>query len=146
MSGSPIPRMSLMTSVAWITPTKTGKDAENATFRAAWDKSRGRRLWIQAAIAWTFFRRKHRGLALKAEDAAVGIWLSGKNAGVVDQVAGLEVVGAVSDDVVVLEDVEGVGAGQHGVVLHHVDVLVQALQHDLGGVDLELADGRLVNE
>ncbi len=31
--------------------------------------------------------------------------------------------------------------GQHGVVLDDVEVRVQPLEHDLGGVDLELADG-----
>jgi hypothetical protein len=58
-------------------------------------------------------------------------------------VAGLEVVSAVGDDVVVLEDLKGVGGRQHGVVLDDVDVLVEALEHLLGGVDLELADGGL---
>ena len=67
--------------------------------------------------------------------------LSEQHAGVVDQVARLEVVCAVGDDVVVLEDLERVGAGEHGVVLHDVHEGVQALEHDLGGVDLELADG-----
>ncbi len=72
---------------------------------------------------------KTAGLAFKAEDAAVGVGLAGEDAGVVDEVAGLEVVGAVGDDVVVLEDLERVGAGEHGVVLDDVDVGVEALEH-----------------
>ena len=85
--------------------------------------------------------REDAGLALEAEDAAVGVGLAGEDAGVVDEVAGLEVVGAVGDDVVVLEDLERVGAGEHGVVLDDVEEGIEALEHDLGGVDLELADG-----
>ncbi len=78
----------------------------------------------------------------KRKMRAVGVGLAEQDAGVVDQVAGLEVVGAVGDDVVVLEDFERVGAGEHRVVLDDVEVRVQALEHDLGGVDLELADCR----
>src|SRR5208283_3888270 len=87
------------------------------------------------------FGGEDTGLALEAEDGAIRVGLAEQDAGVVDQVAGLEVVRAVGDDVVVLEYFEGVGAGEHGVVLDHVHVGVQRLQHDFGGIDLELADG-----
>ncbi len=122
---------------------EAGKDAEHAAFGAAGDEARRRRLGVEAAVAGAFLGGEDAGLAFEAEDAAVGVGLAGEHAGVVDQVAGLEVVGAVGDDVVVLEDLERVGAGEHGVVLDHVHVLVQALEHDLGGVHLELADGGL---
>ena len=84
--------------------------------------------------------REDAGLAFEAEDRAVDVRLAQEHAGVVDQVARREVVRAVDDDVVVLQDLERVGAGEHGVVLHHIQVRVEALQHDLGGVDLEPAD------
>ena len=58
---------------------------------------------------------EHARLPLEAEDAAVDVRLAEQGARVVDQVAGREVVGAVGDDVVVLENLERVGAGTCGL-------------------------------
>ena len=122
---------------------EAGEDAEDAAFGAAGDEAWRWWFGIEAAVAGAFFGGEDGGLAFEAEDAAVGVGLAGEDAGVVDQVAGLEVVGAVGDDVVVLEDLERVGAGEHGVVLDDVGVFVEALEGDLGGVDFEFADGGL---
>ena len=122
---------------------QTRQDAEDAAFGAAGDEAWWWGLGIEAAVAGAGFGGEDRCLPLKPEDGAVGVGLAGEDAGVVDEVAGLEVVGAVGDDVVVGEDFEGVGGGEHGVVLDHVHVLVEAFEHDLGGVDFELADGGL---
>ena len=63
-----------------------------------------------------------------------------QHAGVVDQVARGEVVGAVDHDVVVLEDVEGVLAGERDFVLDDLHVRID-VQHVLaGGVELLAAD------
>ena len=120
---------------------KAGEDAEDSAFGAGGNEARRWRLRVEAAVAGALLGAEDAGLALEAEDAAVGVGLAGEDAGVVDEVAGLEVVGAVGDDVVVLEDFKGVGGGEHGVVLDDVEEGVEALEHDLRGVDLELADG-----
>ena len=120
---------------------QTRENSEDSTLRAGGNKARRWRLRVEAAVAGRVLGGEDAGLPLEAEDGAVDVGLAGEDAGVVDQIAGLEVVRAVGDDVVVAEDFEGVGAGQHGVVLDHVQVGVQRLEHDFGGIDLELADG-----
>ena len=50
-----------------------------------------------------------------------------KHAGVVDQISGGEVVGAVEDDVVVGEDVQHVALVKPRLVLNHVDVRIQGI-------------------
>ena len=62
------------------------------------------------------------------------------HAGVVEQVARREVVGAVDDDVVAGDDVEDVVGGQPGVVRDDVDVGVQRDDRLLRRVDLAVAD------
>ena len=109
---------------------EAGENAEHAAFRAGGDEAGRRRLGIEAAVAGACLGGEDAGLAFEAEDGAVGVGLAGEDAGVVDQVAGLEVVGAVGDDVVVLEDFERVGAGEHGVVLDDVHEGVEALEHE----------------
>ena len=65
------------------------------------NETRRRRLRIEAAVAGTLGKTEDAGLALEAEDGAVGVGLAEKDAGVVDEIPGLEVVGSVGDDVVV---------------------------------------------
>ena len=117
-----------------------GKNAQDAALGAAWDKAGRGRFGVEAAVARAFFGGEDAGLALEAEDAAVGVGLVEQHAGVIDQVAGLEVVGAVGNDVVLGEDLEGVGAGQHGVVLDDVQRGIEGVQLLLRGVDLLAAD------
>ena len=121
---------------------EAGQDAEYATLSAGGNQSWRWRFGVEAAVARAFLGAEDAGLAFEAEDGAIRIRFVQKNTGIVDQVAGLEVVCAVGDDVVVLEDLERVGAGEHSVVLHHLQVGVEALEHDLGRVDLEHPDGR----
>ena len=113
-----------------------GQDAENAALGAAWHEAGRRWLGIEAAVAGAFFGGEDGCLALEAEDAAVGIGLLEQDAGVVDEVARLEVVRAVGDDVVLREDFKRVGAGEHGVVLDDVESGIQRIELFLRGVDL----------
>src|SRR5690606_26793564 len=80
-------------------PDDAGEDAEDTALRAARHEAGRRRLRVEAAIARAALRREDAGLPLEAEDAAVGVRLAEQHAGVVDQVARREVVGAVEDDV-----------------------------------------------
>ena len=121
---------------------KPRQNAEDAALRAGRHEARRWRLRIQAAIARAFGQAEDAGLTLKAEDGAVGVGLAEQNAGIVDEVTRLKVVGAVRDHVEVLEDLHRVRAGEHGIELDDLEVRVQVLQFLLSGVDLEHADGR----
>ena len=90
--------------------------AEHAAFGAARHQPGRRRLGIQAAIARAVLGREHRRLPLEPEDAAVGVRLAEQHAGVVRQVARREVVGAVEDDVVGLEQLQRVLRRQRRLV------------------------------
>src|SRR5262249_53733052 len=72
-----------------------GQDAKDAAFGTAGHLAGWRRLRIQAAITRARRRMKHRCLPIKTEDAAVNVWLVQEHAGIVNQVARLEVIGAV---------------------------------------------------
>src|SRR5215210_1141058 len=71
---------------------------------AARDEAGRRRLGIEAAVARAFLGVEHTRLALEAEDRAVDVGLVQEDARVVHQVTGREVVRAVDDHVVILED------------------------------------------
>ena len=60
--------------------------------------------------------------------------------GVVDEVAGREVVGAVDHDVVAREDLEHVRARQPRAMLVDLDVGVEPRERLLGAIDLRLAE------
>src|SRR5260221_7694860 len=85
--------------------------AEHAAFGATRDQSRRGWLRIEATIAGTFVGVKDRRLAFKTEDAAVDVGLPEQDAGIVHEIAGLEVVGAIDHDVVLSQDIERVGGG-----------------------------------
>ena len=76
----------------------------------------------------------------KPEDRAVGVRLAQQHAGIVDQIARGEIVRAVGDDVVVLENFERVGAREHGVVLDDVQRRIERDELLRGGVELFAAD------
>src|SRR5579883_200044 len=108
---------------------QSGQDAEHAAFRARRNEPRRWRFRIKAAIAWAVFRCEDAGLALKAEDGSVGVRLvAAQHAGVIDEIARREIIGAIRDDVVVLDDLKGIGAGEHRLVLHDIQIRIERLQ------------------
>src|SRR5499425_481298 len=82
--------------------------AQDAGLASGGDEAGWWRRGIEAAIARTLVGREDRGHALELEDGAVDIGLAGQIAGVVDEVARVEVVRAVDDEIVVLDDVHHV--------------------------------------
>ena len=87
----------------------------------------GGRLGIKAAVARPAqVRREDAGLAFEPENRAVDVRLLQQHAGVVGEVAGGEIVRAVHHDVVGADDVQGVLAGEAGVVKDDLDVRVEA--------------------
>ena len=125
-----MPRISLIASVAWIDADDPGQHAEHAALGAARHQSRRRRLGIEAAVARAVLGREHRRLPLEAEDASVGIRLAEQHAGVVDEVARREVVGAVDDDVVRREQIERVRGRERRLVEIDLHVRVDARAGD----------------
>ena len=120
---------------------QAGQNAEHAAFGAGGHEARRWRLGIEAAIARALLGREDAGLAFEAEDRAVDVRLAGEHAGVVDQVAGGEVVGAVDDDVEVAEELERVfavkGASRRFARLTYG---IDRLELLGGGVELRAAD------
>src|SRR6185369_17129167 len=78
--------------------------------------------------------------SLEAVDGGVDVRLPQQHAGVVDQVAGGEVVRPVRDHVVVAEDLKGVRGGEARLVGDDAHVGVDVPQALLGGDELLAAD------
>ncbi len=70
----------------------------------------------------------------------IGIGLVQQHAGIVDQVAGLEVVRTVGDDVVLRKNLKRIGASQHGVVLEDIQCGIERVQLLLRRIDLLAAN------
>src|ERR1039458_7191286 len=119
---------------------QTGKNTQHATLGATGREAWRGRFGVEAAVARTLPGGEDAGVALKAKYGTVNVGLAEQNAGVVHQVAGREVVRAVGHDVVVLENLEGVGAGQHGLVFDDADGRVEGGKLFGGGVELLAAN------
>ena len=90
---------------------------------------------------------KHRGVTVELVDTAVDVRLAGQHAGVVHQVPCREIVAAVDDDVVILDDLHDVVGHEAGFMEDHVAVGVQVVDRLLGGHHLGTADvGRAVDD
>ena len=83
---------------------QSGQNAQHSTFRAGRHQSRRWRLGIQAAIARPFFGGENAGLAFKAEDRAINVWLAGEHAGIIHQITRGKIVCSVHNDVKVGKD------------------------------------------
>src|SRR5208282_4188467 len=77
--------------------------AQHAALSAGGHESWRRRFRIQAAVARSFRHAEHRSLPFKAKDRAVNVWLAEQNARVVDEIARREIIGAIHNDVEILE-------------------------------------------
>ena len=84
-------------------------------------------------------RWEHRHLPFKAEDAAVDVGLAEEDAGIVDQIARREVVGAVDNQVIRREQAQCVGRGQRLVAEIDLHVGIGSLYALSGDFDLALA-------
>src|SRR5579875_2715167 len=108
-------------------PKQPGQNTEHTALCAGGNKSWWWRLRIKAAVARALFGGKDTGLPFKAEDRGVRIGFAAEHAGVIDQVARGEVVGAIGNDVVVLDNLKCVGAGEHRLMLHNLQIRIQRL-------------------
>ena len=85
-------------------------------------------------------RSENAGLPFKAEDGAVNIRLFEQHAGIVGQVTRREIVGAVHDDVVGLDDLDRVFARQARIMNDDFDARVDAVDGFLGRLRFGPAD------
>ena len=102
-----------------------GQNAENPPFRAGRHDAGRRRYRKQAAVAGAAAVVVHRQLPLESDDGCGDQRFAFEHAGIVDQVAGRKVVGAVGNDIVSGNDLAGVVAGQRAGVLSDLDVRVE---------------------
>src|SRR5688572_7243907 len=117
-------------------PDGARKDAKHAALSAAGDEAGRGRLGVEATVAWAFFGVEHARLAFEAEDRTVDVRLAQEDARVVHQVTGREVIRAVDDHVVVLEDLQGVLAGERLLVDPDLHVGVYVLELLVGALNL----------
>ena len=114
-----------MVSMAWMLPDDAGQHAEHAGLGARGRQVGRRRLGDHVAVGGAVLRVEHGDHALEPEDRAVHHRDAELHRGVVDQEPGGEVVGAVDDGVVALEDVHHVVGAEAHVVGDDVDVGVE---------------------
>src|SRR4029077_3384913 len=116
------------------------KNAQHAAFRAGWDEAGRRRFGIEAAVARAVGHAEHGNLAFEPENRAVHVGLAEQNAGVIDEITRGEIVGAVDDDVKVLEKFKRVGAGQLRSEGLDLNVGIEIRKAGARGFALGLAD------
>src|SRR6266511_2956478 len=109
--------------------------AEHAALGAGGHHPRRGRFRVQAAVARAVLGPEDADLPVEAVDRAPDVGLALQHAGVVDQVAGGEVVRAVHHQVVAADQLAGVLRGQPGVVQGHAhervdlgDLVARALE------------------
>ena len=119
-----------------------GQHAQHAAFGAARDEPGWRRLGIEAAIARARRRSRTPTPALRSGRCCRRRSDLEEDARVVDEVARREVVGAVEDDVVVVEELERVRRGEARLVGLDVDLGVERGQAVASGLQLRAADVR----
>ena len=116
------------------------QDAQHARLGATRREFRRRRLGDHAAIARSDVGVEDGDLSLEAEDRTVHDRDVLDERGVVHQIARREVVGAVDDDVVAVDDVQDVVGAESRVVGEDLDVRVHRGERHLRAVDLAHAD------
>src|SRR5262249_14057262 len=113
---------------------KTGENSEHAAFGAGGNESGWWRLGIEAAVAGAILSGEDAGLAFEAENRSVDVGLAGQNAGVVHEVTGGKVIGAVGDDVELAKEFEGIGAAESCVEGTEIQKRINAFQFVGGGI------------
>ncbi len=146
MSSAPTLERNLMASTAWSEPTTPGM----APSGPAWGRIRGRPAAAggeQAAQAGALARQHGHELPAEAGDARVDEGFLHRDADVVDEVLGREVVGAVQNHVVGREQVARVFRVEPVLVRDEAHVGIERAQAADRGIDLGPADvGRGVQD
>ena len=139
---TPTPPLSVASnerSKRWSTP--------RATRRALWALVRsGRRRFrkdvpvIRPPGAIRIQVIEHGYLTLKLKDGGIDIDLAFQHTGVIDQVSGRKIVRSIGNDIILSDQLPGIGPIQTGLVDHHIDIGIQTLQSFLCLSGLAFAD------
>ena len=122
-----------------------GQRAQNPGLLASWDEVGRRRLGEDAAITWVVSLKpglEGGNLTLEAQQGAGYERPPGQVAGVVQQISGIEIVTAVGDQVVVLDDLPRVFLRKPRLVGNQAHLGVDLGHGLLGAQDLGHADAR----
>ncbi len=122
-------------------PDHAGQHADHATGAAIGRQFCGRCAGEQAAVARPALVVEHADLPVETVDGAIYQGFSKLDARVIDQVAGVEIVGAVDHQVIGAHQFQGVIGIQRGVVGVDLDMTVEVLQALPGGFDLGHTEG-----
>src|SRR5271154_5234372 len=106
----------------------SGQHAQHATFGARRHEAGRRRLRIQATVARAVWIAEDCYLALEAKNGAVDVGLAEEHGRVGDEVTRWKIVGAVHDDVVVLQNVESLLAGEMRFERINLNIRIQITQ------------------
>src|SRR5439155_1123487 len=118
------------------------QNAAYSAFGTRRHEPRRRRLRIQAAVAGAAFRCEYGRLPLETKNTAVRVRLAEQHARVVHEITRRKIVGAVEDDVVRLEQLEGILRRQRDLVRFNRDVRIERVQTVSGRRQLRTADVR----
>ena len=121
-------------------PDGARQNPQHAAFGAAWHQAR--RWWLgeEAAIAGAISRAEDRGLSFESEDRTVNVRFAEQDAGIVGEIAGGEVVGAIDHDVVLANDVERIGCREPRFVQLGPDVRIDVRDAVAGRSEFGTAD------
>ena len=92
-----------------------------------------------AAVAGALARNVRHELTLEADNARVRERLFGHDACIVDEELSREIIGSIDDEIVILDEVHDVFAGDEGVVRNHLHIRVHGFHRFLGGLHFGLA-------
>ena len=119
----------------------SGQYSQHASLGAARHESRGRGLGVETPVAGASSGVEDAYLSLEPENASVNVGNPEKDAGVVREIPGGEVVRSVDDDIVVPHDVHRVRGAQPLVVGDDVHVGIELQKTVPRGFHLRLPDG-----
>lgn len=110
--------------------------AEHAALAAGRHGTRRRRLGIQVPVRRAELLPEDADLPVKTEDRTPDVRLAEDRRGVINEVAGGEVVGAVEDEVVAGKEFQGVGGVKPDIVQPDLHERIQGGNGVAGGLDL----------
>src|SRR6516225_2063334 len=129
------------------TADQAWQNSQHASFGTAGHFPRWRRFRVKAPITGPVGREEYRRLSIKAKYAAVHIRFLQQNAGVVHKVTRGEIVGPIDDNIVRLQDGEGVGRSKFGLEQLDLYIWIDGLQPLPRGLQFGTADiGRSMND
>lgn len=134
-----MPRMYLIASIAWRLPITPPIAPDNTSLFAGRYGILRRRILEYAAIAGTFSRHIGHELTLEPDDSGMGERFLCHNAGIVDEELCREIICAVNYEIIVLDKIHDVFAGDESPVGIDLDIRIDRPHSFLCRLYLRLA-------